>query len=607
MITKSLDRLYLNGLTPEENAALLPPNAHVILLGYRGSISHGMYRNPVHDAEAIDDKDLLGVAIGPLETYFGLANFEQHEKMLKEWDVVIYEVRKYVRLLCQANPNVLSLLWLEPHHYIVQTEKGARLIAARDLFMTRRLYQSFAGYAHSQLKRMTHHTYQGYMGERRKAIVDKYGYDCYDDLSTEFLTLRGWQRYDSIHASDKLATVASSGVLEWQSYIQRISKEYTGNLWTIASRGTRAVVTATHNLLVSPAHRSPANRFSAEYDKRTASWALQSVESIMQGRRSVYHLRVAAEPRTRKLLSVEDEYLILLGLYVSDGTSQFRKDNFRGIRLTQRKDGPFWLLADQVQQKFGGNRYDYSKETIWDFGGPVAQRVYDDVGHYERLKALPLWTLRLSTDQVETLWSAMMAGDGYAGPKTHAYYTSSVSLASTTHAMLTSAGIHSVVGGPYEYLGISNFGPRPPMWQVRRSMIDFSQFRPWYSRSAFSECEPVVDRRVVCFEVPNGTLITRSQGHPAIHGNCKNAQHLIRLLRMGAEALVTGQFNVHRHDAAQLMEIKMGQWTLEQVKAEADHLFKRIEAAYDTCKLPLTPDRDVVNKLLVNLLHDHFE
>lgn len=169
----------VKGMDPITAVELFPDN--VILLGYRGSIAHGMYRNPVHHAEAIDDKDLLGVAVGPIESYLGLERFEQREAFRGEWDVVTYEVRKMIRLLAQANPNVLSLLWLEPHSYIFIHPLGQRLISARELFVTKRAYHAFTGYAYGQLKRMTHFGdaafKTGYLGAKRKALVEKFGYD----------------------------------------------------------------------------------------------------------------------------------------------------------------------------------------------------------------------------------------------------------------------------------------------------------------------------------------------------------------------------------------------------------------------------------------------
>lgn len=171
--------MKLAGLSASELATLIPLGT--VLLGYRGSIAHGMYRNPADHADAIDDKDLLGVCIPSPEHYLGLKTFEQKETQLKEWDVVVYEYRKFVRLLCGANPNVLSLLWLEPHFYVHRHPAGQVLLDHRQDFMTRKLYHAFTGYAYGQLKRMTHFgdgAYAtGYMGAKRKALVEKFGYD----------------------------------------------------------------------------------------------------------------------------------------------------------------------------------------------------------------------------------------------------------------------------------------------------------------------------------------------------------------------------------------------------------------------------------------------
>ena len=147
-----------------------------ILLGYRGSKAHGTYR-PNNNPNSIDDIDVMGVAIAPLEYYLGLKSFEQFEKQHDEWDVVIYDIRKYCRLLLKCNPNVMSLLWLPDDLYLSKTELGQELIDNRDLFVSKQSYKSFSGYAYGQLKRMTRFECHGYMGEKRKSLVKKFGYD----------------------------------------------------------------------------------------------------------------------------------------------------------------------------------------------------------------------------------------------------------------------------------------------------------------------------------------------------------------------------------------------------------------------------------------------
>jgi predicted nucleotidyltransferase len=50
----------------------------------------------------------------------------------------------------------------------------------------------------------------------------------------------------------------------------------------------------------------------------------------------------------------------------------------------------------------------------------------------------------------------------------------------------------------------------------------------------------------------------------------KHAMHLVRLLRMGEEALTTGQLNVFREDAAELLDIRNGSLTYDEVVSYAE-------------------------------------
>lgn len=149
-----------------------------ILYAYRGSIAHNMYV-PSSDPNSIDDKDTMLIYAAPRNYYLGL-----REKLIRsktfaheEWDEECHEVRRFINLLLASNPNVLGMLWLKPHLYFKKTEMGQMLIDNRDIFSSRMAYNSFCGYAHAQLKKMTHLAFKGYMGEKRKRLVEKFGYD----------------------------------------------------------------------------------------------------------------------------------------------------------------------------------------------------------------------------------------------------------------------------------------------------------------------------------------------------------------------------------------------------------------------------------------------
>ena len=150
---------------------------NAIVLAYRGSIAHGTFI-PNTKPSSIDDKDILGVAIPPKEYFFGLHTFEQFERQQEYWDILIYDFKKFIRLLTKCNPNVMQLLWTPSHHILKSTPEYELLVQNRHLFATKGLYKPFCGYAYGQLHKMENMAYKGYMGEKRKALVDKYGYDC---------------------------------------------------------------------------------------------------------------------------------------------------------------------------------------------------------------------------------------------------------------------------------------------------------------------------------------------------------------------------------------------------------------------------------------------
>jgi hypothetical protein len=149
------------------------------LHGYRGSIAHGTYE-PNHEPGSIDDKDTMAFCVPTIEHYYGLTQFGSRgtqEIKRDEWDIVTYEARKAIGLLAGGNPNVLSMLWLPENLVIKMTDGGALLIANRDLFVGRHVYKTFIGYATQQLYKMDHGAFKGYMGDKRKRLVERHGYD----------------------------------------------------------------------------------------------------------------------------------------------------------------------------------------------------------------------------------------------------------------------------------------------------------------------------------------------------------------------------------------------------------------------------------------------
>lgn len=150
-----------------------------ILHAYRGSIAHNMFV-PKSNPDSIDDKDTMAIYVPPKEYYLGLKTSGSRgtqEIKKDEWDIVAYEAKKAISLLLQGNPNVLSMLWVEPNHYIHISPAGQLLLSHRNMFNGKHIYRSFVGYAYSQLKKMETFERYGHMGEKRKELIQRFGYD----------------------------------------------------------------------------------------------------------------------------------------------------------------------------------------------------------------------------------------------------------------------------------------------------------------------------------------------------------------------------------------------------------------------------------------------
>jgi predicted nucleotidyltransferase len=96
----------------------------------------------------------------------------------------------------------------------------------------------------------------------------------------------------------------------------------------------------------------------------------------------------------------------------------------------------------------------------------------------------------------------------------------------------------------------------------------------------------------------------------AKHGyDCKHGYHLVRLMRMAREILETGKVIVKRPDREELLHIRNGGWSYDQIVEWAERQDKELDAVMASSKLPKSPDRaaldqvcqDVVSRCLVSL------
>lgn len=83
----------------------------------------------------------------------------------------------------------------------------------------------------------------------------------------------------------------------------------------------------------------------------------------------------------------------------------------------------------------------------------------------------------------------------------------------------------------------------------------------------------------------------------------KHAYHLVRLIRMCREILTTGKVIVKRPDREELLSIRNGAWTYDQLIEFAETEEKELNALYNSTNiLPKTANKENLEKLLIKLV-----
>ena len=130
------------------------------------------------------DKDYIGICIPTKDYVIGMYKFEQLEERTNlsnsnkqntkaDNDYTCYSLSKFIKLVYDNNPNVLEVLFVPKESIIYCDDLGKQLLEHRNLFVSKRAYYKFMGYAIAQKRKLITKQSEGL----RVKIVEKYGYD----------------------------------------------------------------------------------------------------------------------------------------------------------------------------------------------------------------------------------------------------------------------------------------------------------------------------------------------------------------------------------------------------------------------------------------------
>lgn len=123
---------------------------NVILLTTGGSYAYG---TNIETKEHVSDFDVRGIYTNSKKE---ILTMNCHDKPIEnhELDCTIYPFKQMVNLLINANPNTIEILGTKEEHLFICTKEGKLLRDNADLFLSKRAYNSFYGYAIQQLRRL---------------------------------------------------------------------------------------------------------------------------------------------------------------------------------------------------------------------------------------------------------------------------------------------------------------------------------------------------------------------------------------------------------------------------------------------------------------------
>lgn len=128
---------------------ILPKNFKLIFEFISGSHLYGT-------STPESDMDTRGIFIPTEEYFYGFLNrTEQYEDKVE--DTVYHEIRKFLILSLENNPNIVEFLFVPESGWRWATKEWEEIVENRDSIISKKVKFTFSGYAHAQLKKIRLH------------------------------------------------------------------------------------------------------------------------------------------------------------------------------------------------------------------------------------------------------------------------------------------------------------------------------------------------------------------------------------------------------------------------------------------------------------------
>ena len=365
-----------------------------------------------------------------------------------------------------------------------------------------------------------------FLGMPARITIAMYGWSadaiCYSD-DTEVLTDSGWKLFQEVAYADKLATLSSDGVIEYQEPVELVDVLYKGDLLHFKGTKFDLKVTPNHNVYASHYSRTEQSDFRHYRADRLerGTWRLKrdgvwkgeyresfTIPEYQKTWQSGMDYHIEKSFNKPEVLLPMDAWLRFLGYYVSEGCSQNHQ-----VTITQNPSSPEYKPILESLESLGFPYKIYNREDhIIIHDVQLASYLREICGEGSLNKRTPDFVKSLCPAQIEIYLDSLLGGDGYRAAEV--YTTSSKRLANDIQELLLKIELSGNIHVIPEKSSFNGSYISKETYQI--STLRFNE--PWMF------CWKHVTREsyeghVYCALVPNHTLYVRRNGTPVWSGN----------------------------------------------------------------------------------------
>lgn len=388
---------------------------------------------------------------------------------------------------------------------------------------------------------------------------------------TEIMTSDGFRPIEEITEGDTVITLnLETNELVEEPVLEKIDKEFKGDLLRFSSRTCDMVVTPGHKIVLWDRHGKPYKMVAEEVEYRLESEDSHVSHSGIRrsGMRWKGNDETAQNPPGLSKTLDPKAWAAFLGIYIAEGhcsgTKKLYNAKKREVCISQKKEDTRAEIRELL------------KKLPWEFKETEASfHTVDEELHAHlfslgssHFKHIPRYALDWSPELLEEMFVWMLKGDGKnrtsRGKFIREYSTTSTRLASDVVELLFKIG---KTGSVHTYNPVDRMIEEDRMILAKNSMpinIIYEHVSKNISASQLN-CEHMpYSGRVYCVRTGNGTWIMKQGGRAVVTSNCdhpsssvvelKNVSHIVREAKMMEDNTVIGAIELLDTPAGKILQ-----------------------------------------------------